>query len=73
LACVGSTATSLRNCCRRTNRSSPNILSAWSIVAGQADAEHIEISRDVRRVTQSGGGQVTELIVRAAALRRFLG
>jgi phosphoenolpyruvate carboxylase len=40
---------------------------------GQADTEHTEISREVRRATQSGGGQIAELIVRAAALRRFLG
>jgi phosphoenolpyruvate carboxylase len=40
---------------------------------GQADTEHVEISREVRRVAQSGGSQMTELIVRAAALRRFLG
>jgi phosphoenolpyruvate carboxylase len=39
----------------------------------ETDAEHTEISREVRRVAQAGGSQMTELIVRAAALRRFLG
>ena len=39
----------------------------------ETDAEHVEISREVRRIAQSGGAPMTELIVRAAALRRFLG
>jgi phosphoenolpyruvate carboxylase len=39
----------------------------------EVDPEHIEISREVRRIAQSGGAQMTELIVRAAALRHFLG
>jgi phosphoenolpyruvate carboxylase len=43
------------------------------IDAGESDAEHVEISREVRRIAQSGGAQMTELIVRAAALRHFLG
>jgi phosphoenolpyruvate carboxylase len=38
-----------------------------------ANGEHVEISREVRRITQSGGAQTSELIVRAAALRHFLG
>ena len=41
--------------------------------SGEADDEHVEISREVRRVTQSGGAQTGELIARAAALRHFLG
>jgi phosphoenolpyruvate carboxylase len=41
--------------------------------ARDTDAEHVEISREVRRIAQSGGAQMTELIVRAAALRHFLG
>ena len=45
-----------------------------SLVDGHAgDAEHVEISREVRRIAQAGGAQMTELIVRAAALRHFLG
>jgi hypothetical protein len=44
-----------------------------SINAGESDAEHVEISREVRRIAQAGGAQMTELIVRAAALRHFLG
>ena len=43
------------------------------IDAPQVDAEHAEIAREVRRVTESGGAAMTELIVRAAALRHFLG
>jgi phosphoenolpyruvate carboxylase len=43
------------------------------INAGESDAEHVEISREVRRIAQAGGAQMTELIVRAAALRHFLG
>ncbi len=43
------------------------------IDARETDAEHVEISREVRRLAQSGGAQMTELIVRAAALRHFLG
>jgi len=43
------------------------------IDAPQTDTEHAEISREVRRVTESGGAAMTELIVRAAALRHFLG
>ena len=39
----------------------------------ESDAEHVEISREVRRIAQAGGAQMTELIVRAAALRHFLG
>jgi phosphoenolpyruvate carboxylase len=41
--------------------------------ARDTDAEHVEISREVRRIALSGGAQTTELIVRAAALRHFLG
>jgi phosphoenolpyruvate carboxylase len=37
------------------------------------DTEHAEIARGVRRVAESGGTAMTELIVRAAALRHFLG
>ena len=37
------------------------------------DTEHAQIAREVRRVTESGGAAMTELIVRAAALRHFLG
>ena len=37
------------------------------------DAEHVELSREMRRVTESGGVISTELVVRAAALRHFLG
>jgi len=43
------------------------------IESPEADAEHREIAREVRRVTESGGAALTELIVRAAALRHFLG
>src|SRR2546423_7311695 len=39
----------------------------------EIDTEHVEISREVRRIAQAGRAQVTELIVRAAALRHFLG
>ncbi|MEK6225407.1 MAG: phosphoenolpyruvate carboxylase [Chloroflexota bacterium] len=47
---------------------------ALSLIDAPApDAEHMEISREVRRIAQSGGAQMTELIVRAAALRHFLG
>ena len=35
--------------------------------------EHREITREVRRIADAGGSQLTELIVRAAATRRFLG
>ena len=45
---------------------------ALSLIDTPADTEHAEIARDVRRVTESGGA-MTELIVRAAALRHFLG
>ena len=38
-----------------------------------ADTEHREITREVRRVAASSGAPMTELIVRAAALRHFLG
>jgi phosphoenolpyruvate carboxylase len=40
-------------------------------VARDEDIEHHEIAREVRRV--DSGAAMTELIVRAAALRRFLG
>jgi len=43
------------------------------IEARDADVEHREIAREVRRVVESGGAAMTELIVRAAALRHFLG
>jgi phosphoenolpyruvate carboxylase len=43
------------------------------IDAPKTDTEHAEIARDVRRITESGGAAMTELIVRAAALRHFLG
>ena len=43
------------------------------IDARETESEHVEISREVRRITQAGGAQMTELIVRAAALRHFLG
>jgi phosphoenolpyruvate carboxylase len=43
------------------------------IDARETDAEHVEISREVHRIAQAGGAQMTELIVRAAALRHFLG
>jgi len=47
---------------------------AMSLIDTQeSDTEHVEISREVRRITQSGGAQMTELVVRAAALRHFLG
>ena len=47
---------------------------AWSFVDAQKiDAEHIDLSREMRRLAESGGAQTTELIVRAAALRHFLG
>lgn len=41
--------------------------------AGEADIEHSEIAREVRRLAESSGAPMTELIVRAAALRHFLG
>jgi phosphoenolpyruvate carboxylase len=45
-----------------------------SLIDGsKSDAEHSEIAREVRRVTESGGTAMTELIVRAAAIRHFLG
>src|SRR5438067_5070126 len=43
------------------------------IEARDADVEHREIAREVRRVVDSGGAAMTELIVRAAAIRHFLG
>jgi phosphoenolpyruvate carboxylase len=43
------------------------------IDATQPDTEHTEIAREVRRVAGSGGAPMTELIVRAAAIRHFLG
>jgi phosphoenolpyruvate carboxylase len=47
---------------------------AFSLInASESDAEHVDISREVRRIAQAGGAQMTELIVRAAALRHFLG
>src|SRR5256886_527291 len=39
----------------------------------ESDADHNAIASEVRRIVDSGGTQMTELIVRAAALRRFLG
>jgi phosphoenolpyruvate carboxylase len=42
------------------------------IDAPDADPEHSEITREMRHVAESGGA-VTELIVRAAAIRHFLG
>jgi phosphoenolpyruvate carboxylase len=41
--------------------------------AVEHDVEHSEIAREVRRIADSGGSHMTELIVRAAALRHFLG
>jgi phosphoenolpyruvate carboxylase len=41
--------------------------------ARDTDTEHLELSREMRRITESGGALATELIVRAAALRHFLG
>jgi phosphoenolpyruvate carboxylase len=43
------------------------------VEARDVDPEHREIAREVRRVADSGGVAMTELIVRAAALRHFLG
>jgi hypothetical protein len=43
------------------------------VEARDVDPEHCEIARGVRRVNESGGVAMTELIVRAAALRHFLG
>src|SRR5438309_6799921 len=43
------------------------------IEAHDTDVEHREISREMRRLTESGGALSTELVVRAAALRHFLG
>src|SRR5213080_2491311 len=37
--------------------------------ATEIDSEHVELSREMRRLTESGGAAMTELIVRAAALR----
>src|SRR5438093_1078760 len=45
---------------------------ASSLVVTDADAEHREIAREMRRVADSGGA-MSELIVRAAAIRHFLG
>jgi phosphoenolpyruvate carboxylase len=39
----------------------------------EPDGEHREIARAARRISNSGGSQLTELIVRAAAVRHFLG
>src|SRR5438094_1463944 len=41
--------------------------------AREMDTEHIDLSREMRRLAESGGAQTAELIVRAAALRHFLG
>src|SRR5947207_8969151 len=47
---------------------------ARSLVDTRAsDAEHIEISREGPRIPPAGRARMTELIVRAAALRPFLG
>jgi phosphoenolpyruvate carboxylase len=55
-------------------RSRESVERALKLVgAVDVDAEHVELSREVRRVTESGGAQTGELIVRAAALRHFLG
>jgi len=43
------------------------------IDAPDVDTEHREISKEVRRVADAGGSAMTELIVRAAAIRHFLG
>jgi phosphoenolpyruvate carboxylase len=43
------------------------------LVDAEVDAEHGEIATAARRAAGSGGAQMTELIVRAAALRHFLG
>ena len=43
------------------------------VAAPETNEEHVEISREVRRLVESGGAQMSELIVRAAALRHFLG
>src|SRR6267378_2221699 len=39
----------------------------------EPDEEHVEISRELRRLVESGGAQMSELIVRAAAILHFLG
>jgi len=46
---------------------------ASALVEAEADQEHGEIAKAARRAAESGGSQMTELIVRAAALRHFLG
>lgn len=46
---------------------------ALGLAAAAGDGEHHELARAARRSLDSGGAQLTELIVRAAALRHFLG
>jgi len=46
---------------------------ASALVEAEADQEHGEIAKAARLAAESGGSQMTELIVRAAALRHFLG
>ena len=43
------------------------------IDAPETDAEHVELSREMRHINESAASAMTELIVRAAALRHFLG
>jgi phosphoenolpyruvate carboxylase len=50
-----------------------SVTRALSLVNAATDDEHREVARAARRSAEAGGAQLTELIVRAAALRHFLG
>jgi hypothetical protein len=46
---------------------------ALALAGTEFDPEHAELARGVRRAVESGGAPLGELIVRAAAVRHFLG
>ena len=46
---------------------------ALVLVGAVPDEEHREVAREVRRSADRGGAELGELIVRAAAVRHFLG
>ena len=46
---------------------------ALSLIGVAPDGEHCEVAREVRRSADRGGAELGELIVRAAAVRHFLG
>jgi phosphoenolpyruvate carboxylase len=46
---------------------------ALELVSEESHGEHRELAGEMRRVAATGGAQMSELVVRAGALRRFLG